>query len=83
MKVATLIDHSNRTWKMDALDDIFYSEDIEHICRIPLSRRSITDCLIWVESPSRDFSVKSAYFVARKWLGKGGLMCILEVLYGN
>ena len=50
--------------------EIFSVADASLICRIPLSRQTIPDKLIWTDSPIGKFSVKSAYFVARKVLGK-------------
>ena len=50
--------------------EIFSVVDASMILRIPLSRQIIPDKLIWRESPIGKFFVKSAYFVARKVLGK-------------
>ncbi|XP_075636776.1 uncharacterized protein LOC142609015 [Castanea sativa] len=44
----------------------FHREDAEAICRIPLSRRSILDSIIWLHNKNGKFSIKSAYKLARR-----------------
>ena len=44
---------------------MFHREDAKAICRIPLSRRSVLDSIFWLHNRSGNFSVKSAYKLAR------------------
>ena len=44
--------------------------DATVVARIPLSRSSVSNKLIWRNSITREFSVKSAYYVARRILGR-------------
>ena len=50
--------------------EIFSKIDASNIQSIPLSRQSITNKLIWRDSNIEQFIVKSAYFVARRFLRK-------------
>ena len=50
--------------------DIFCQSDSNIILNIYLSKKEILDKLIWRESVTGSFSVKSACYVARKVLGK-------------
>ena len=45
---------------------MFHKEDAEVICRIPLSRRSVPDFIIWLHNKNGKFSVKFAYKLARR-----------------
>ena len=45
---------------------LFEKEDVEAICRIPLSRRYVSDSLVWLHNKKGLFIVKSAYKVARE-----------------
>ncbi|XVE96889.1 hypothetical protein REPUB_Repub02eG0262600 [Reevesia pubescens] len=60
----------DRSWDIGLLQNCFYPDDLDLILRIPLSRRVLQDKLIWCSSKTGLFSVRSAYFVARKCLGK-------------
>jgi len=45
---------------------LFEKEDAEAICRIPLSRRYMSDSLVWLHNKKGLFTVKSTYKVARE-----------------
>ena len=49
----------------------FHREDAEAICRIPLSRRNVSDSITWIYNTNGNFTVKLAYKVARK-IQRGG-----------
>ncbi|XVF27281.1 hypothetical protein REPUB_Repub14bG0093200 [Reevesia pubescens] len=55
---------------MELLDELFGEEDREWILQIPLSKRYMEDELIWLGFQFGEFTVRSAYFVAREMLGK-------------
>ncbi|KAL0010887.1 hypothetical protein SO802_005995 [Lithocarpus litseifolius] len=48
----------------------FHPDDAEEICRIQLSRRQVADSIIWSCNKNGNFSIKSAYKVARKIQGE-------------
>ena len=50
---------------------MFQREDVEAMCRVPLSRRNMPDSILWPHNKNGMFTVKSAYTVARKTL-RGG-----------
>ena len=70
LMVVKLTDHNAKTWKLDTLYELFSSEDVEHILKIPLSRKSMEDRVIWSRDFLGQFSSKSAYIVARELLGR-------------
>ena len=43
----------------------FHREDADAICRIPLSRRSIPDLLVWLPNKNGVYSIKSSYHITR------------------
>ena len=50
---------------------LFHREDVEAICKIPLSRRAISNSIIWMYNKNGKFSIKSAYKLARSIQGNG------------
>ena len=70
LKVCCLIDMERREWKMEPLREIFTNEDANLIYSIYLSKVQMPDRLVWRESESSEFSVKTGYIVARRVLGK-------------
>ena len=66
LAVSKLIDSKLHAWRSDMIMTMFHKEDVEAICRIPLSRRSIPDSIIWLHNKNGKFSVKSAYKLARR-----------------
>jgi len=65
MLVAELIDKDNGVWKKPVVRSIFLPSDAEIICSLPLCHSWPHDELIWHFSANGEFSVKSAYQVAR------------------
>ena len=65
LAVSDLIDPELHIWRRDMIMGMFHREDAKAICRIPLSRRSIPDSIFWLHNRSGNFSVKSAYKLAR------------------
>ncbi|XVF18597.1 hypothetical protein REPUB_Repub11eG0036600 [Reevesia pubescens] len=70
MRVASLIDEDTRCWKVNEVMELFEQNEAEMILTTPLSRTSCPDTLIWSSSETGMFTVRSAYYVARAWLGK-------------
>ena len=68
--VADLLTGGGREWNFEVVRDIFSEDDANIISGIHLSHRSIPDKLIWKESSIGLFTVKSAYYVARRILSK-------------
>lgn len=63
LKVAELIDKRSRDWDLQKLDDLFLPGDILGIKKIkPVALQD--DFYIWKHNKSRDFTVKSAYWLA-------------------
>ena len=50
---------------------LFHRDDATAITKIPLSRRNVSDSIIWLHNKNGMFSVKSAYMVARRMKGEG------------
>ena len=65
LAVSDLIDPELHIWRRDMIMGMFHREDAKAICRIPLSRRSVLDSIFWLHNRSGNFSVKSAYKLAR------------------
>ena len=66
LKVCCLIDSERREWKMESVRKIFTVEDAHIISSIYLNNVHMLDRLIWRESESSQFTVKTGYFMARK-----------------
>lgn len=66
MLVSDLINPELHARRREEIMSTFHRVDAEAICRIPLSRRNVTDSIIWLYSTKWTFTVKSAYHVARK-----------------
>ena len=69
--VSELIDPEQREWRREFIMANFHNEDANAICRIPLSRRSVTDSIIWLDNKKGVYSVKSRYHVARQIMRDG------------
>ena len=50
---------------------LFHREDDAVITKIPLSRKAISNSIIWMHNKHGKFSVKSTYKVARRMRGEG------------
>lgn len=73
-RVETLIDSDSGWWNLDLLHSLFDSEDAACIGSVIISPLWQPDKLIWRGTPSRLFSIKSAYHMEideearpRKW----------------
>ena len=71
MAISELINPELHVWKGDMIMTLFHREDDNAITKIPLSRRAVSDSIIWLHIKHGKFSVKSAYKVARKMRGNG------------
>ena len=49
---------------------LFHIDDATAITKIPLSRRNVSNSIIWLHNKNEMFSVKSAYKVARRMRGE-------------
>ena len=68
--VSELINPEINVWRSEFIHSNFHRDDIEAICRIHLSRRQVADSIIWSYNNNENFSVKSAYRVARRLQGE-------------
>lgn len=66
--VACLIDNETRSWDTDKVKKAFLPHEAKVILSMPISSRPLEDSVIWVWTTNGNFSVKSAYRVAQKWL---------------
>jgi hypothetical protein len=64
--VSELIDHSAGEWKHSLLREIFSKEEVEAIQSIPISLTNQPDKQIWRGTMKGDFSVGSAYHMAKE-----------------
>ncbi|BFG30762.1 hypothetical protein CerSpe_170360 [Prunus speciosa] len=67
MKVMAFIDPWDQ-WNELYLQALFPLAVVKEICSILLSFRKPPDRIVWHHDPNGNFSVKSAYDVARLWL---------------
>ena len=56
--VSKLINQELHLWRSDFIMEVFEKEDVEAICRIPLSRRYVEDSIVWLPNKKRMFTVK-------------------------
>ena len=70
MKVEKLLLNDKREWNMEMVREILTWNDADMVSKIPLSKKCMSNRLIWSESITGEFKVKSAYYVARRCLGK-------------
>ncbi|KAL0402036.1 UNVERIFIED_CONTAM: hypothetical protein Slati_4233500 [Sesamum latifolium] len=66
MKVAALIDHDRKEWKLDHISELFHPLDYGLILAIPLGCQGTEDRLIWHLDTRGRFTVKSAHHLALK-----------------
>ncbi|XP_042969140.1 uncharacterized protein LOC122301836 [Carya illinoinensis] len=62
-KVASLINSTEREWKMELVREVFGEEEAETIQKIPISSTGVEDRLIWQGIKDEGFIVKSAYYL--------------------
>jgi ribonuclease HI len=63
--VSELLDRDANWWNTPIIKEIFQAEEAELICRLAVSPRSGEDRLIWNYNKNGDFSVRSAYHLAK------------------
>ena len=71
MTVLELIDSELHVWRGDMIMTLYHRDDATVITKIPLSRRNVSDSIIWLHNKNGMFLVKSAYKVARRIRGEG------------
>ena len=59
--VSHLIDSEMRVWKAGLVNELFLPHEATAILGIPLSHRSLTDCLVWGVTKNGVYSVRSGY----------------------
>jgi hypothetical protein len=73
--VSELIDVDTRWWKIDLIHEIFSKEEAEIICGIPICPVRQSDRRVWAGTKNGDFSVRSAYHLAREIYEAGRGSC--------
>ena len=68
--VETLLDRDSGGWDISVVKSVFLPYEVKAILSITISPSFLEDALIWDWTKKGDFSVKSAYQVAYKWLTK-------------
>ena len=63
-RVSDLIDWDIHGSKRDIIMAHFNREEVEVICRIPLSRRVVEDSVIWLHTKKGEYSVRFGYHLA-------------------
>lgn len=69
-QVSNLIELDLNRWRCDLIMTNFHREDTKAICRIPLSRRSVSDLVVWLQNKNGMYLIRSGYHVARKVMRK-------------
>lgn len=70
-KVSCLMEREKRSWNVSLLKTLFSKEETEAICSILLCPGQQPDVKIWAGTKSGEFTVKSAYHLAREILARG------------
>ena len=70
--VCDLINRASMEWKAEWIRCCFLEKDVDAILNIPLSLHQPKDRMIWAETPSGKFTVKSAYRLAYEENRDGG-----------
>jgi hypothetical protein len=65
-KVSVLLDINTNWWNVALIKEIFSAEESDLICGIAVSPRGGEDRRIWKFNKSGDFTVKSAYHLAKE-----------------
>ena len=68
--VSALIDTDTKRWRRDRLENIFLPFEVETILNIPISYHLPEYSIIWLGNKKGSFSVKSAYYMAKRILEK-------------
>jgi hypothetical protein len=64
-KVSALIDEDTKWWNPSLVSDIFNADEAALIYNIPISPIRQHDTLVWLGTKNGDFSVKTAYHMAK------------------
>lgn len=64
--VSKLIDPDLHYWRRDFIMERFLINDVNAICKIPLSQRRAMDSVVWLHTKNGVYSVRSSYQKARK-----------------
>ena len=79
--VSELIDQDLHWWKRDLMSTIFHRENVDAICRIPLSRRQVGDSIFWLHTRMVITLSNLGIMWHRKFLSmKVGLNALVEVI---
>ena len=70
MTIDKFILPETRNWNLDMIKELFHMSDVSFVTQLHLSHKTKIDKMIWKDSIIEVFSVRSAYFVARKVLGR-------------
>ena len=70
MKVEKLLLDGRRWRNIELVNEVLTKNDTVMVSKIPISRQSKLDRMIWRDSSIGDFTVKSTYHVACIVLGK-------------
>ncbi|CAL5402705.1 unnamed protein product [Camellia sinensis] len=71
--VAEVIDPTRKIWKREILKEWLSPKDLEAVLAIPIAAVNRDDLLIWHHNPSRVYSVKSGYALAKQiWHNSNG-----------
>ena len=55
MAVSELIDLELHVWRGDMIMTLFHKEDVDAFTKIPLSKRAISDSIIWLHNKNGKF----------------------------
>lgn len=69
--MSALIDEDTNWWNGSLVEEIFMANEVERICGMVISPNKQADQLVWMGNKNGDFSVKSAYHLARDRLDNG------------
>lgn len=66
--VGEFIDHESITWDIYKLYETFHMNSIDNIVQVLLNKFHTSDRLIWDNSPTRCYTVRSGYLVAHNMI---------------
>jgi hypothetical protein len=64
--VDSLIDVDTNWWNIPLINEVFSVEEASLICGMPICPRSQSNKLVWLGTNNGQFSVKSAYHLAKE-----------------
>ncbi|XP_075670120.1 uncharacterized protein LOC142639868 [Castanea sativa] len=80
-KVSDLIDWDLHRWRRDILMAKFNRDEVEAVCRIPLSRRVVEDNMVWLHNKKGEYTYRSMYHLARQILCATTIRVFPRMLY--